>query len=185
MLQHCKRMEENKNPITTISFVLPPELKIKEKARRVLSLRFEHPDWTGQQIGNELGITQQRVSAILNHPRVLAAMPMIARQRISGLVPDAVAAYASLLKQNDNLQVKEKAAGKVLAEKKVFDAPTIIVKGELTFKHVSELQQIVAKAAEQVGNDVVDAELVDETGNDSPSATQPAIQRPPSSHNPV
>jgi hypothetical protein len=134
----------------------------------VLALRFEHPEWTQEQIGKEVGITASRVGAILNHPRVLAAMPLIARQHVSGMVPDAIKAYKELINQKENLQVREKASNKVLTEKKVFDAPVVKVEGELTLKHVSALQDIVRKAAEGTQSDVIDAEILPDGPDDAP-----------------
>lgn len=156
--------DSNDKPVTQITFTLPSDLKIKENARKVLSLRFEHPDWTNIQIGKECGITGSRVGAILNHPRVIAAMPLIARQHLSSYVPNALRAYKELVDQKENLQVREKAANKVLTEKKVLDAPTVKVEAEITHKHVHELQEIVRKAANEGFGDIVDAEVVKEDG---------------------
>jgi hypothetical protein len=161
-------MDKPDKPLTQITFTLPSDLKIKENARRVLALRFEHPEWTQEQIGKEVGITASRVGAILNHPRVLAAMPLIARQHVSGMVPDAIKAYKELINQKENLQVREKASNKVLTEKKVFDAPVVKVEGELTLKHVSALQDIVRKAAEGTQSDVIDAEILPDGPDDAP-----------------
>lgn len=166
-------MDNQPNQITSLTFQIPSNLRIKENARKVLALRFEHPEYTHRHIGELVGLSPGRVSIILNNPRILAAMPLLARQRLSNMVPKAIKAYEELVDQKINLQVREKAAGRVLSEKKVFDAPTIKVEGELTLKHVSALKDIVEKA-HQVGlSDVVDAELVDDS---NPDTTQPTIQ---------
>lgn len=160
-------LSESNQPINQISFVLPADLRIRENARKVLSIRFEHPDWTHLQISEVVGISKARVGAILSNPRVLAALPMIGRQFISGMVPDAVKAYKQLVNQDVNLQVKEKAANKILTEKKVLDAPTVRVEAEITFKAVRELQEIVQKAAAEGFSDVVDAEIIPDTVQDT------------------
>lgn len=164
-------MDNADKPITQITFSLPSDLKIKENARKVLALRFQHPDWTQGQIGKEVGITASRVGAILNHPRILAVMPLIARQRISGMVPDAVQAYQELINQKENLQVREKAANKVLTEKKVLDAPTVRIESEITLRSVCELQEIVRKASDAGFSDVVEADIIPDTPElDGPTA---------------
>lgn len=134
-------------------------------------LRFEHPEWSNVQIGKELGITNQRVSAILTHPRVLAAMPLIGRQRIAGMVPQAAKAYEDLVKQNVNLQVKEKAAARILSDRKVLDAPEVKIVNEITLKDVCELRKIVSDAANFIPETVIDAEIVDDTTQDTTQNT--------------
>ena len=162
-------MEPTDKQLIHITFTLPSDLKIRENAKRVLQIKFEHPDWTHEQIAKVVGVSRSRVGAILTHPRVLAAMPFIARQHLGGMVPEALKTYQDLIKQRDNLQVAEKASNKVLTEKKVFDAPVVKVEGELTLKHVSALQDIVRKAAEGTQSDVIDAEILP----DAPEDTQP------------
>lgn len=164
-------MEEQNKQITQITFTLPADLKIKERARRILALRFEHPEWSQAQLARETGVSEGRVNHILNHPRVLAALPLIGRQYVSGMVPDAVKAYKKLVSQDVNLQVKEKAASRILSEKKVFDAPTIKVEGEITLKHVRELQEIVRNAAEVGISDIVDGEIITDPATDATQST--------------
>jgi predicted transcriptional regulator len=153
-------MEEESKALQ-ITFTLPADLRLKENARKVLALRFESPDLSHQQIAEQVGMTRQRVSAILRNPRVLAALPHIARQRIKNMVPKAVRAMEQLVEQNDNLIVKEKVVSRVLANEKVLDAPEILVRNEITLKTVTELQQIVQSAGFFPTN-VVDTEIYTE-----------------------
>lgn len=160
--------------------------EIGPRSLEVATFYLEHPRLTNKALAEHFGLSEARIGFILSNPRVTRHFPILARRRIqSHLLPKALERYEKIIEHSENDAVAEKAAGKVLASERVFDAPMVKVVGELTFKHVHELQQIVSKAAEQVGNDVVDAELVDDAGNDSPSATHPAIQSPPSSHNPI
>jgi hypothetical protein len=148
-------------PAFNISFSLPGTLRIGPSSKRVLELKFNHPEWTAGQIGKEIGISQQRVSTILRNPRILAAMPVIAKARFAGLVPKAVKAYEELVSQDKNLQVKEKAAAQVLKDSNVIDAPTLTIKHELSSKPIAELQAILDNA-KGLPSGIVDAELVDE-----------------------
>jgi hypothetical protein len=129
-----------------VNLTLPADLRLKDNAKKLLVLRFEHPDWSYERLSQEVGLSKARISTILNHPRVLAALPHIARQRIKQLVPKATKAMEQLVEQNDNLMVKEKVVSRVLANEKVLDAPEIIVKNEITLKTVTELQQMVQSA---------------------------------------
>ena len=154
-------MDEKKQELTTISFTLPPDLKIQARARKVIALRFEHPDWTYMQLAHAVGLSHQRIAFILNHPRVLAAMPLIARQRIAGMVPKASKRLTELMEQNVNLEVSRKVTERVLTEKKVLDVPETKVVAEITLKTVDELRKMVQEAA-SVPQTVIEAELVDE-----------------------
>lgn len=160
LIDMTNETSDTNKSLTQISFNLPADLKIKEKARRILQVRFDHPDWSQTQIAKEVGVSHTRVHQILNHPRIRAVLPKISQQRMADALPDATKAYIDVIKQNVNLQVKEKAAGKLLSDKGVFDAPTVKVEGEITFKHVRELQEIVKKASGMEISDVVDGEIV-------------------------
>lgn len=143
-----------------ITFTLPPDCRLGQTARQALQMKFDHPEYTHRQMGEALGVSATRIGQIMKHPRFIQMLPVVARQRISEMVPEAAKAYHDLVKQNVNLQVKEKAASKVLGETKVFDAPTITVKGEITFRDARELEQIVQKAA-ILPQEIIEAEIVE------------------------
>jgi hypothetical protein len=153
-----KIMASNKLSVT---FSLPPEMRLGDKAKQIIQLRFDHPEWTQKQIATTVGISESRVSIILHHPKVVAALPIVAKERLRSMVPKAMKAYEKLVDQDVNLQVKEKAAGKVLGENKVFDAPVVKVDHEITLRSVGELREIVEKAVKNP-DFVVDAEIVPE-----------------------
>jgi hypothetical protein len=160
-------MEENQNKALgpkqksdlQITFTLPSDCRLGETARKALQLKFDHPEYTMKQMGEMLGVSATRIGQIMRHPRFIQMLPWVARQRIQDMAPSAAKAYQALIAQNVNLQVKEKAASKVLSETKVFDAPTIRVEGEITLRSVRELEQIVRKAADQP-QDVIEAEII-------------------------
>lgn len=134
------------NKQLAVNLSLPGDLRLKDNAKRLLVLRFEHPDWTYEKLGQEVGLSNARISVILNHPRVLAALPHLARQRIKHLIPKATKAMQEMVEQTDNLAVREKVVARVLANEKVLDAPEITIKNEITLKTVTELQQMVQSA---------------------------------------
>lgn len=144
-----------------ITFTLPEDLKLGARAQRILQLRFEHPDWSQERIGQEVGVSRGRVQYLLSHPKVLEAFPHIGRQWIKNATPQNTKAYIELGQQNDNLAVKEKALAKMLSETKVLDAgATLTVRGEITLRDVRELREIVQSAVKLPEN-VIEAELVD------------------------
>jgi ParB-like chromosome segregation protein Spo0J len=160
---------ENEERGITIRITHPSGKEFGETVSRVIQLRFEHPDWTQDKIGKEVGVSYSRVSKILRSKKVREALPVLAREAMKDLTPEATRAYADLIRQNMNLAVKEKAASRVLSENKVFDAPTVTVKHELALTDVRALQEKVQRAA-ILPSDVVDAELVD------PGTTPPSTQ---------
>lgn len=143
-----------------ITFTIPNELRIGPNAKRVLSLHFEHPEYTHKQIGDEVGISGARVSQILRNPRIINALPLIARQRLQSAVSKASKAYVDCVEQNENLAVKEKASHTLLREFKTLDAPTIKVEGEIRLLDVRALQEKVRAAAKAADN-IVEAEIVE------------------------
>lgn len=144
-----------------ITLTLPADFRLGMNARRIVQLRFDHPEWTQERIAKEVGLSLSRTNAILNHPRVVACFPTVAKQRLANMVPKAMKAYEKLVDQDQNLQVKEKAAGRVLGENKVFDAPVVKVEHDITLRSVHELMEIVENAAKNPDL-VVDAEIIPE-----------------------
>lgn len=151
---------ENKS--LQINFTLPSDLRIGERACRILAIKFEHPEWTAKQIGDAVGVSSRRVSYLLSNQRVLAAMPIIARQRIKSMVPKATRALESLVDQNENLAVKEKAVTRVLADQKVLDAPEIVVRHDITVKSTQELEQMI-RSSQVIPPHVIEAEYSEDT----------------------
>lgn len=162
----CLPMNPSERKSIQITFNLPADLRLKDNAKRLLQLRFEHPDWTYEQLSKEVGLAKSRISAILNHPRVVAAMPIIARHKLHSIAPKAAKAYEELIDQTENLQVREKASHVLLKETKVFDAPTVKVEATIGFSDVRELSEFVKKAAADAPP-IVDAEIISESDNPS------------------
>lgn len=151
-------MSEPFKQLTSFTFHLPDNLKLGERSRRILALRFDHPEWSHEELGKAVGVSYQRVGQILSNPRVLDALPALARQRKKSLTPRALRSYEGLL-VHDNAIVRERAAAKILTENKVFDVPESKTTVEITLKSVSELQTIIQKAS-QLPPNVIDAEVV-------------------------
>lgn len=100
------------------------------------------------------------MSQILRNPRIINALPLIARQRLQSAVSKASKAYVDCVEQNENLAVKEKASHTLLREFKTLDAPTIKVEGEIRLLDVRALQEKVRAAAKAADN-IVEAEIVE------------------------
>ena len=134
---------------------LPP------KCKAIAEFRINNPTLTQAEVAKYFGLTPGRISSVLNMPAVKRHYPILMKQRVESMAPMALQAYQELVNQKDNLQVREKAAAKVLTESGVFDAPTVNVKTELTFTNVREMQEIVKRAAAHPDL-IVDAEVISE-----------------------
>ena len=136
---------------------LPP--RCKEIAVHFLN----NPHLKQHELAKHFGLSEGRISQVLRNPNVIKAFPLLARRILtSRMLPDAVQAYAKLVKQEKNLQVQEKAASTVLKQTGVFDAPDIKVQHDISVKPLAELQKVIENA--KLGpNEVVDAEIVNES----------------------
>lgn len=129
-----------------------------EQTQLVVNCRFEHPEWNQKQIAEHLGVRQDRVSRILNNKRVVAAYPLLARQKIRSMVPKAVKRFGELMEQTENLEVSRKVTERVLETEKVLEnAPSVQVNVFQTMQE-TELKQILE--GKTIRPDAIDAELV-------------------------
>jgi predicted transcriptional regulator len=149
----------------------PARLRNKEltpRMKQVVEYLFDHPQSTQKQIGNALGISDQRVSQILRSNRVLAAFPIVARMRVKQMIPKAVKAQQELIEQKENLMVRDKASARVLETGNIFvPQPTVQVNVIQQLTN-DELARLVNKNQSLTLNSV-DTDIV-ETDIDLPTA---------------
>lgn len=150
---------ENSREIDVVSFKLPSDLGIKENGRKILELRFTHPDWSYQQIGDAVGVSRARVGQILNHPKVIAAMPHAGKQRYRSGIPKAVHTQLRLMDSKNDM-VADKASARLLEDQRVIDGPELTIKQDITIKTVQELRNIVEQAS-ALPSQIIDAEVVE------------------------
>jgi hypothetical protein len=131
------------------------------RARAIAEYYISNPTLKYTEIAKQFGVTPGRIGQVLRSRKVIERFPILARRIVqSKLLPMALDAYEKVIAQDQNLQVKEKAAGKVLSESGVFDAPTIRVEGEITLRNVRELEQIVRKAVD-LPQEIIEAEVIE------------------------
>ncbi len=140
------------------------ELKLTPRITEIVSLYFNDPSQSYTALAKSVGVSVARVSAIMNHPKVLAAYPILARSRIKSMVPKAVHRLERLMNQNENYAVSEKVVSKILDSEKVLEPSPQRFIHEIQMKSVSELQEIIdkSKALPQV---ILDAEIISEDKN--------------------
>lgn len=144
-----------------------------KRARLIAEFYFSHPNMSRKDIAKELGISQQRVSQVLTHPKVRAVYRVLARGRQSDLLSKAVKAQEECLDQSQNLQVKLKAAEDILKSEKVLDNPITPIAVDIRISDVRVLQEKVQKAASQQIGDIIEGEIV---ADSSSSAVQDTTQ---------
>jgi hypothetical protein len=141
---------------------LPPKIKA------VAEYYIQNPSLQIKQIAKQFNVTDSRISQILRHPGVTKAYPILARRiMMTKMLPDAVEAYGQLVKQQKNLQVQEKAAGTILKQAGVFDAPDVTVRHEIGTRPIAELKAIVEQS-KAVPEGVIEAEVVEDKEQDKP-----------------
>lgn len=133
------------------------------RASVILEYLFEHPEMTHSQIGKALGVQRQRISAVMNHPRVRQAFPLLAKRIMrSKMLPSAIKAYSEIIEQSENLNAKEKAAGRILANEGVLDSTQKIeITNKFEMMRPEELKEMIEKAS-KIKNPVYEAEIVSE-----------------------
>lgn len=140
------------------------ELGLGPSASKIVVMRFEFPTYTNKQIAELFKISEQRVGAVLRHPKVLKAFPVLARRHLSGMIPEAVAKYKGLMKQTENLEVSRKVTHDVLTSQKVLE-PTPHIQVNV-FQNMSndELRAFLGRSEglPAVQETSIDAEIVDD-----------------------
>lgn len=131
------------------------------KIKEVIEMYLLNPSMTQRDIAKAVGLSEGRISMILNSPRVHEVYPVLARRRIrSTLLPKALERYEKIIGESQNDAVAEKAASKVLSNEGVFDGPTVKLDGEIRIRDVRELQEIVQKAVVLPASDILEAEII-------------------------
>jgi hypothetical protein len=148
-----------------------------QRSRQIAEYYFAHPEMTRVQIAAALGIHITRISQVLNHPKVRACYPWLARQQKSDLIPKAMKAIDACITQDANLIVKLKASEGILKSERVLDTPAIRIDGEIRITSVREIQQKLQEALNLAGEDVIDGEIVDDTTQDTPPSTPPLLNQ--------
>ncbi len=138
--------------------------KLHEKTRIIVEAHFEHPNLTQTDLAKKIGVPKQRVSAVLNHPRVQALFPVLARKKLKSMVPMAIKRLGQLANQDRNLEVSRKVTERVLDSEKVLEVQEIKIKNTFEVMPTDELTRIVKQNGD-IANNAVDTELVDEQPN--------------------
>lgn len=137
------------------------KLHLTPRIQQILSYYFQYPTSTYQQLADHFEISIQRISQIMNHPRVLNAHPVLAKRRIKSLVPKAVGKLEQLMMQDSNMHVSEKVVSRILDSEKVLEPTERKVIHELQFKSVEELQNII-EGAKSLPTQAIEAEIITE-----------------------
>lgn len=140
-------------------------LALTPRLQAVVSFYFANPSLTQKEIAKALGLSEARISVILNHEKVLAAYPVLAKKRRKALLPKMLRRHETLALQNENLVVAERATTRYLESEKVFEPQERKVIHEIQLKTVQELQQIVNDAV-SIPSPVIDGELIAEESKD-------------------
>lgn len=137
-------------------------IQLSTRIAQVVTYAFANPDLSYTQLGKHFNISIQRISQIMNHPKVLASYPILARRRIKSLVPSAVKRLERLMNQNVNLNVSEKAVSKILDSEKVLEPSVRHIVHEIQTKSVKELQDII-QGGKELPRQVIEAEISEHT----------------------
>jgi hypothetical protein len=141
------------------------ELGIGPGASKIVIARFDYPTLSQLELAKKVGVSQPRIHAVLNHPKVIKAFPVLAHKRISGMMPKAVKKYEQLMDQTQNLEVSRKVTERVLESSKVLDSdPKVQVN---IFQNMSntDLKKYLQRDTTQMDTSegpVIDAEIVEE-----------------------
>lgn len=138
------------------------EIKLTPRIQEILTYYFNYPTSSYKEIAEHFGISIQRISQIMNHPRVLEAHPILAKRRIKSLVPKAVGKLEELMMQTTNMNVSEKVVSKILDSEKVLEPQERKIVHELQFKSTQDLQKII-QDAQALPQPVFEAEIVSDT----------------------
>lgn len=136
------------------------QIQLGKRTREVVLFYFNNPSLTQAQVAAHFQISVPRVSQIMNSERVLAAFPLLAKQRVRSLVPKAVQRLDDLMSQNENMAVSEKVVSKILDQAHVLTPSPQVVIHELRMKTTQELQDII-DVGMKIQGPVIDAEIVE------------------------
>lgn len=139
--------------------VMSKELNLSPRIAEICSYYFEHPELNYTELSQHFNVSVQRISQIMSHPKVLAAYPVLAKRRIKSMVPRAISRMSELMNQNNNLNVAEKVASRILDSEKVLEPSTHKIIHEIQTKSVKELHDII-EACKSIPQPVIEAEIV-------------------------
>lgn len=137
------------------------EIELTPRITQIVFYYFEHPDLNYTELSKVFKISVARISQIMSHPKVLAAYPILAKRRIKSMVPKAINRLEELMIQDDNMQVAEKVASKILDSEKVLEPVERKIVHEIQLKSVKELQDII-EGSKSLPQPVIDADIVSE-----------------------
>lgn len=135
------------------------ETGLTQRMRQIVEFVFDNPMLEHQAIADHFKISRTRVYVILHHPKVLDAYPVLARNKIRGMVPKAIKRFNDLMNQEANLAVSEKVTTRVLDSQKVLAPVEITHIHELGHATIDELHRIVNQS-QQILEPVIDGELI-------------------------
>lgn len=137
------------------------EIELTPRITEIVTFYFNNPDFTYTALAKQFSISVARISQIMSHPKVLNAYPLLAKRRIKSMVPKAINRLEELMIQDDNMQVAEKVASKILDSEKVLEPVERKIVHEIQLKSVKELQDII-EGSKSLPQPVIDADIVSE-----------------------
>lgn len=138
------------------------EIELSPRISQIVTFFFSNPEMNYTQLSTHFNVSVARISQIMNHPKVLASYPILAKRRIKSMVPRAVERLGELMNQRDNLQVSEKVVSKILDSEKVLEPVDRRIIHEIQLKTVKELQDII-KGSKSLPKQAIEAEIVSDT----------------------
>mgnify|MGYP000570491348 CR=1 FL=1 len=160
-------MDTGKSLKSLKPFISHSEAGLGPRASEILQYVFDHPECTQKQVADAVGVSRPRVSYIVGHPKVLKAFPILARRRMSGMLPQAVKRFETLMNQDENLEVSRKVVEQILKTEGVIEnVQHIEVKNTTEIKTTEELKQLIERARD-LPPSVIDAEIIVDQGNES------------------
>ena len=142
------------------------EISLTPRITEIVTYYFANPSNTYTDLATHFNLSLARISQIMNHPKVLASYPILAKRRIKSMLPKAVERLDHLMNQSENYAVSEKVVSKILDSEKILEQSPRTIIHEIQMKSVKELQDIIQDAA-TLPQQVIEAEIVAETDKDA------------------
>ncbi len=136
------------------------DIELSPRISEIVNYFFANPSLNYTELSTHFNVSLPRISQIMNHPKVLAAYPVLARRAVKKLVPQAIGRLEHLMNQSENYAVSEKVVSKILDSEKVLEPQERKIIHEIQLKSVKELQDIV-EGSKAIPKQVIEAEIVD------------------------
>lgn len=100
--------------------------EISPRLKQIVEFVFDNPGLTHRQLAAKLGLSHGRISQVLNHERVIAYYPVLAKRQYNGLIPKALRAQAELVDLKSNPMVRDKASARVLEAANILNSQPLV-----------------------------------------------------------